>query len=287
MKPPKESSVLIIGLARDVESKIKSEIVNLKTAFSEFLDVQFLILESDSEDCTIEVLENFSRTDSKFKFKSLGSLRFELPDRIDRISFCRAKAQELAKAMFLESDYVVLADLDGVNSLISKEAIGSCWSGPDWDVCTANQKYNYYDIYALRHPLLAPGDCWLEYLEYRKLGVHPMKALSKAVYNRQLHIPQDDNWIEVDSAFGGLAIYEAQTFLSGIYSSRRESGEVVCEHVSFHESLKAKGKRIFINPRLINSEGVRKGRISYRLLFAFKYLISLCSPKLFDRKFIR
>jgi hypothetical protein len=287
MKPPKESSVLIIGLARDVESKIKSEIVNLKTAFSEFLDVQFLILESDSEDCTIEVLENFSRTYSKFMFKSLGSLRFELPDRIDRISFCRAKAQELARGMILESDYVVLADLDGVNSLISKEAIGSCWSGPAWDVCTANQKYNYYDIYALRHPLLAPGDCWLEYLEYRKLGVHPMKALRKAVYNRQLHIPQDANWIEVDSAFGGLAIYEAQTFLSGIYSSRTESGEVVCEHVSFHESLKAKGKRIFINPRLINSEGVRKSRISYWLSFAFKYLISLCSSKLFDRKFIQ
>lgn len=287
MKKPEESRVLIIGLARNIESKIENEIRNLQSAFSDFLDIRFLILESDSDDHTAKRLEEISRLNSNVEFQSLGNLRTEIPNRIDRISFCRTKAQELARAMFANSDYVVVADLDGVNTQVNREAIKSCWDGPIWDVCTANQEHNYYDIYALRHPLLAPHDCWLEYLESRRGGAHPMKALTHAVFSRQVHIPRESKWIEVDSAFGGLAIYKVDAFLAGKYMSRRESGEVICEHVPFHESIKSEGKRLFINPKLVNSAGINKGSFSYKLVFVIKYLVSLFSPEMFDRKFMR
>jgi hypothetical protein len=277
MKPPSHSSILIVGLARNVESIIESEIENLQNAFSDFSNFQFLILESDSDDRTVEVLTRICRVNSRIRFESLGHLRSDIPNRIERISFCRTKAQETAKKLIEEFDYVAVADLDGVNSLINKESVNSCWGEVNWDVCSANQEQNYYDIYALRHKSLAPNDCWLEYLESRRLGVHPMKALTQSVFSRQLHIPMESEWIEVDSAFGGLAIY----------TSRSESGEVVCEHVPFNKSIKSKGMKLFINPRLINSEGIDKGSLNYRFTYAIKYVVSVLSPSLFDRKFIR
>lgn len=285
MRKPEESSLLIIGLARNVESTIRKEVETLKSAFSDFLIVRFLIVESDSNDKTLSELKDLRLIDEKVHFESLGHLSSKIPNRIDRISFCRAKAQEFARSMTVNLDYVVVADLDGVNNLIDKASVRSCWVGSDWDVCTANQEHSYYDIYALRHPELAPGDCWLEYLELRSRGVHPMKALNDAVFIRQVHIPKESKWIEADSAFGGLAIYTVEAFMAGRYMSRRESGEVVCEHVLFHESLRAQGKKLFINPRFINSAGINKGSFSYKLMFLIKYLVSLLSPKLFDRKF--
>ena len=287
MKSPNDSVVLVIGLARNVGSKIENEIVTLQSAFSSFLDVRFLIVESDSNDDTVKVLEKIHRMNSKVEFRSLGHLRAEIPNRIDRISFCRARAQDIARELDGGFDYVAVADLDGVNSQINNEAVSSCWREHKWDVCTANQERGYYDIYALRHASLAPRDCWLEYLELRREGLHPMKALNEAVFVRQVHIPKDSKWIKVDSAFGGLAIYTTEAFLAGRYSSRTLSGEVVCEHVPFHQSIREKGKQVFINPQLINSRGVNKGSISYWFTFAIKYLVSLCSPKLFDRRFIR
>ncbi len=59
-------------------------------------------------------------------------------------------------------------------------------------------------------------------------------------------------WIEVDSAFGGLAIYRREALLGGRYSGVHE-GCAICEHVPLHAELRARGYRIFINPALINA----------------------------------
>jgi hypothetical protein len=72
-------------------------------------------------------------------------------------------------------------------------------------------------------------------------------------------IPEDSDWIEVDSAFGGFAIYRR----SSLADTAAYEG-VECEHVTFHDHIRRNGGRIFINPKLINgvesghSEWVRK-----------------------------
>ena len=67
-----------------------------------------------------------------------------------------------------------------------------------------------------------------------------------------IKLPQDSDWIEVDSAFGGLAIYRREALLSGIYSGKNALGKPICEHVTLHEHIREKGFKIFINPKLIN-----------------------------------
>ena len=69
-------------------------------------------------------------------------------------------------------------------------------------------------------------------------------------------IPQDAEWIEVDSAFGGLAIYRRETLLdvSSRYIGLYKDGIEVVEHVSLHLGIIQNGYKIFINPRLINTD---------------------------------
>jgi hypothetical protein len=190
-----------------------------------------------------------------FDFESLGMLASTIPDRWERIAFCRNRAAELllSDIRLHNCRWVVVADLDGINSEITPQAVISSWSRSDWDVCTANQGAPYYDVFALRHPTWSPNDCWRYEAELIDKGTHPIVAREVAIYSRQKLIPIDAEWVPVDSAFGGLAIYKREFYLLGEYAGKTGNGARTCEHVPFHEDLKAAGARIYINPALINS----------------------------------
>ncbi len=148
---------------------------------------------------------------------------------------------------------MIIADFDGVNRLITDEAVLSCWERNDWDVCTANQRGPYYDVWALRHRDWSPNDCWLQYVFLFQHNVGKRLALFAAVHSRMITISEDSNWIEVDSAFGGFAIYRRSVLEEALYVGLRDDGGEICEHVTFHSQLRAQHRRIFINPKLINA----------------------------------
>jgi hypothetical protein len=213
---------------------------------------KWFIVESDSVDDTKARLEQLQGAVPGFRFTSLGQLQPAIPGRSDRIAHCRNRyLQEIAaETDYRDVDYVVVADLDNVNELISTEAFESCFERDDWDVCTANQRGPYYDIYALRHPVWSPGDCLAQLRLLMRGGLSEWKALFAAVYSKMIRIGEDTDWIPVTSAFGGLAVYRRQVLGSARYNGRDAAGGEICEHVPFHESL---GARIFINPQLINA----------------------------------
>jgi hypothetical protein len=68
-----------------------------------------------------------------------------------------------------------------------------------------------------------------------------------------ISIAENSDWIEVDSAFGGLAVYRRDALDDAEYVGLDELGNELCEHVTFHSILKSKDRRIFINPKLINA----------------------------------
>ena len=69
-KPLSSAKVLVVGLARNCEDEIGREIQKISSAFSEAKTVNFLIIESDSDDKTLIILENLSKNDN-FEFISL------------------------------------------------------------------------------------------------------------------------------------------------------------------------------------------------------------------------
>jgi hypothetical protein len=253
--PLERSEVLIVGVARNCSRTLSRDIARLRSAFSAAQAIKFFIVESDSTDKTVEELDRLSRASEDVMFTSLGSLSGEIPRRAERIAFCRNHYLDeiCSNPRFSSASYVVVADLDGVNSDLNQEAVASCWAaGVDWDVCTANQADFYYDVWALRHPSWCPDDCWEQYRALCDL-VDNNQALEAAVHSRMLHIETGAEPIEVDSAFGGLAIYKRAALLESRYLATQLNGRAVCEHVPLHDAIRRAGYRIFINPALINT----------------------------------
>ena len=78
------------------------------------------------------------------------------------------------------------------------------------------------------------------------------KALWDCVYSRMITIKKSSKWIRVRSAFGGVAIYDTKYLSNATYKGETESGDAVCEHVSFNFGIEAAGGEIYINPDFIN-----------------------------------
>jgi hypothetical protein len=216
-----------------------------------------------------------------FQFLSLGNLRQSIPDRIERIAHCRNAYLDYVRTTSRKFDYVVVADLDGVNNLLTKEKVATCWKFDEWSACTANQTGPYYDIYALRASGWSEMDCWNEARSLYASGMNPVKSWVKAIRDKQRMIPESEDWIEVTSAFGGLAIYKTEAFLEGNYQTFSDDELNVSEHVPFNLKLVASGHKIFINPKLTNfafNEHNDFSRFSRRLKTSFKYLMSLFAP---------
>lgn len=272
MKPLHSSQILVVGAARNCASVVGKEIANLEAAFSDAARLCFFVVESDSDDETLETLESLSREKSNFRYVSLGHLRCRYPKRTERIAVCRNRYLLAIKREvdYASSDYVVVADLDGANSFVSRDAVVSCWTRCDWDVCAANQLGPYYDIWALRHKLWSPNDCWEQSKFLQGFGIQEFWATLASVSARMITIPPSSSWIEVDSAFGGLAIYRRRAIEGALYRGVSGSGSEVCEHVHFHGEIRSRGGKIFINPALIN------GGISEHVIdFSYARLILL------------
>jgi hypothetical protein len=263
-----DKTFLVVGVVRNCARHLRPDVMKLKLALTQNRKLFWLLIESDSTDATLAALEALKNEEPTFNYISLGSLKEDMPLRTVRLAHCRNVYVDQIRTNeeYKDVDYVVVADFDGLNTLISKASIASCFVRDDWDVCTANQRAPYYDIWALRHQDWCANDCWAEYRYLRKFISSDRVAKYVSIFSKMLLIPPESKWIEVDSAFGGLAIYRKRLFSVGIYSGLTHENAPVCEHVAFNKALRAKGYRIYINPKLINaeytehSEPLRNGR---------------------------
>jgi len=262
--------ILVVGTVSNVSKSINQEIYRLKRALSDVKKIRFYLVESDSTDSTISELSILKSTLDNFDFLSLGSLKETIPDRLDRIRFCRNKYIDFIRSCNLENcpTYTIVADLDGMNTAISKTGVKSCFKRLDWDVVTANQTFGYYDILALRKDGWQEAD-WTEEYESAKEAlvlnrINHFKLIRrlrrflyldrlkhKLLYSKMKKIKKNSSWISVNSAFGGLAIYKTEIFHK--YDYEKEFYSIETDHVSLNRKIVRGGGKIFINPLFINS----------------------------------
>lgn len=256
--------IVIAGLARNLENQIIKTCEVLRSAFSMFQEIHWIVIESDSTDATVEKLEDLSCRFDNFKFKSLGSLSQTLNMRTERIAFCRNEYIKILNdnPVYQDCQYVVVADLDGVNDDLTKEAVASCWNNDGWAACAANQAGPYYDIWALKCEDWNSSDCWSQYQFLRKF-LKDDWALLISVVGKMICIDRNNGFIEVDSAFGGLVIYEKKYIVGQKYVGITSNKQEVCEHLNFNAHIRKNGGKIFINPGMINS-GLNEHTIPYQ-----------------------
>ena len=271
-----DATLLVAGTIRNGAASLETSVFRLSNALSRFKRVMWLLVESDSSDETIGKLTELSGRYSDFKFVSLGSLSADFPKRTERLAYARNIYLEefQLNPRYRDCNYLVVADLDGVNNLISQEGIDSSWEMGEDATITANQSGPYYDIWALRHPLWSPNDCWSELEFFKSKYKWPESALKKSVLSRMIKIDREQSPIEVLSAFGGMAIYPRNSLSEAKYVGLDPTGREVCEHISISQKIRENGYKVFINPKMINTKYTEfsiEKKFSRKMIRIFRY----------------
>jgi hypothetical protein len=251
MKPVHTSNILVCGTARNVAPKLKPFLSVMDKCLSGFRAVDYLICESFSSDDTKSVLSDIASMRHDFNFFT----DLEVPEnesrRTVRIASARNQLLSYVKVYGAKYDFIIMADLDGVNRDLRRHSIESCWAISDWDMVSASQPLKYYDIWALRAKGWVESDWWEE---FKRLSatISKKRAYRITLTSKMRSIRRSSEPIAVESAFGGLAIYTREAFISGSYRGTDSTGKEICEHVPFHNDLITKGYKLYINPRLVN-----------------------------------
>jgi len=262
--------VLLVGTISNVSSVLEIELKRVLNALSYFPEVDIFLVESDSSDSTLQTLNSLSKRMLNLSFTTLGTLSPNIPNRIERLRYCRNTYVEYIRSKYSKEnlDYVIVADLDGMNSKINKVGVSSCFQNEiTWDACFSNQLGGYSDIYALRCKNWQDGDCFAElqnktdtfmshfnsdlFFKDLRIFIYKNRIRNSVIYSKMRRIPKSFPWIKVHSAFGGFGIYKAAIFFDYNYDSRNRSGALVSEHVDLH--LKIADSKLYINPALINA----------------------------------
>jgi hypothetical protein len=206
-------------------------------------------MENDSKDQTFEMLKQDAGK-GRLKIHTTKGLDEIFRTRTERLSYCRNYMLEASKEM--EYDYYVVADLDGVFKEIREESFLSCFKYDCWVGCFPVSKNKYYDLWALRHPYLMPGDF------DRRMNQLP-NALGNENAQRMIAVPlrnidfsKSKGWLEVESAFGGFGLYKGVAYRQARYSGH-DNNQEICEHVVLHKAMRSEQSRLYINPEFILS----------------------------------
>jgi len=265
--------ILLVGTVSNVAKTIEKELRIVLNALSLFESVEVFLVESDSMDQTSETLERIHLNDNNIKYISLGELRESIPNRIDRLRYCRNQYVKFIRDNYQNKvwDFVAVADLDGMNSKLTVKSIKTCFiNSPHWDGVMANQKHGYYDLLALRAEGWMENDCFelLNELKHNEIPFSKKRSRFlnffsefnyydnlryRAIYSKMFKIDPASAWIRVKSAFGGFAIYKTELFISYTYDHVQINGKSTIDHVDFNLKCSNNKAIFYVNPSLINS----------------------------------
>ena len=239
--------VFVVGAVRNVGKSISSTIADIQRFCGVTQVHSWLFVESDSTDATLEALDYLAVRIPGLKFHSLGHLRSSVPERVLRIAMARQFALDRIRNEIEPEDVVIVADCDGLTrSLVRNDLTRTLQLMGKYSAITANSIGRYYDILALR----AKG--WVEddYRERRSRLMSSGQSFASAHFQSLVSkqkVVSGRHAFEVDSAFGGFAIYAGSAYLCSNYQI---TSGLECEHVHFNRRLRSHGHRICIDPEL-------------------------------------
>jgi hypothetical protein len=268
-----ELNILVVGTISNAEKMMIKDFKKLSKSLNFTNKISYLLIESDSQDDTVNSLQELKNINDNFEYISLGNLKHNIPNRINRIRYCRNKYVDYIRENFANSkwDIVIVVDLDGMNRAISKKKIlSSLKKEMDWDIVTSNQKFGYYDLLALRAAgwvendifgtlklrrlnLSVPKYSGGKYLKFIKYFNYYDNFRKELIYSNMIRIGKKSPWIPVKSSFGGLAIYNPNVFKYFNYGEEFDLIPIQSEHVDLHLKCNENGFIHYINPYMINS----------------------------------
>ena len=281
------TSILVTGIARNVARILPRELKRIEKALENIFEIVFfLVIESDSIDNTKQVLENTKNKKNNFNYKSLGKVESAMPNRIERLAFCRnTYVREIREnELYKNIDFIAVVDFDIRNNRLNLGGLKKLINENNWSAIFANQTGVYYDIYALRKKGWVENDCFEDYKKF-SLDMNPQAAKELAIWSKMKKIKKNLPLIPVNSAFGGLGIYRKNVFINFDYSFSREQLHE-SEHVSLHRKIIDSNGLLFIAPNITNFSWGAHNLSSFKL---FRMLDQASNRKGFKiiRSFVR
>lgn len=256
----KSKSIIVCSIVRNAEKGLRRNIPTVKALCRLFGDYHVVVYENDSTDGTKEVLREWmaedgehveallNDTDPAKTIPSASAVKvnpFFSRKRIEKMVALRNRYLEHVESRGWTADYLMVVDLDVAQ--ISLEGILTSFVpiAPAWDAVTAygystspSLQRRYHDTYALV-----------------KQGEQGVAQTEKSIHDAALDFAAvlgKGEWMRVDSAFGGLAIYRFECVRGLRYEvmdNDDERVEVRCEHQSIYKQMCSRGfGRIYVNP---------------------------------------
>lgn len=260
----KKLKVAITSLYRNSSENVEENMHHIKELSSHFGEIEFYCAENNSIDNTYELIKNHS--------KQLNSVIFKIDDLDERFNLRTERLAYLHNLLIKQIsnvDYVITVDSDGILKDFKVDGLLSCfeYDWNSWDMMGANSNQRYYDIWALRSKEL-DYDCWDMVYHKTQMGMSRDEAIENYVRRFQVNIPKTEALIQVESCFGGLAVYKFSSIKNCLREGKKldcdckkhkvkgKCIEEVCEHVAFHKQMiRMNNAKLFINPNMmVNSQ---------------------------------
>jgi hypothetical protein len=252
---PESLRVVLVGCARDCGAYMQpvfrniSRIINMP-CISEW---KMVLFENDSKDETLAMLKEFQQI---AKERMVVLCEKDLDNRYgyktERMSYARNCIMEEIEGELGDFDILINIDMDDACSMeLQTESLSSALQlvhTGEWG-CVSFGRKQYYDMWAWRSAAVSTENCWADDPHYESMSNHARvqgvirPAIEAALAQQQAGAP-----LEVDSAFGGFAVYSASAIRGCRYHHFDDAGEFDCEHVAFHRHMKANGARIGVLP---------------------------------------
>jgi hypothetical protein len=245
----RDFNVIFAGTVRNCEKYIKDVLNHIENCGKKFKNYAVVIYENDSNDNTRAILNDNKKSNYHYIFED------GITENRRTMRLANGRNKVLDKINQLNSDthydYLIVLDMDDINySGTFVDSIDSCfkYNLNDWDVLSGNQTGQYYDIWALRKRDVIDYD----FMRERKTADTKKNAEIEHILG---HTHFDKNGLlEVDSAFGGIAIYKLSAIQQCRYVGEYyDDGSENCEHVEFHKCIKKNGGKLFINTEFYTS----------------------------------
>ena len=260
MKPIHEQTLIICGIVRDAEKGLRRNIPVINAICRQLKDFRIIIYENDSRDQTKDLLRAWHQQDEQRihvslnntdptrtipKAATVGCNPFFSKKRIEKMASLRNHYMEYIDSRQWTADYLMVVDMD-VAQLRLNGILNTLQAPFEWDAVAANGystspslRRRYHDTYALT--LYGDNSPQTE----KKIKSHAAR-LGK--------LKPGDAWMRVDSAFGGLALYNFQAVKGLRYTALPNNDprvEVKCEHVSIYTQMRQRGcTHFYINPAM-------------------------------------
>lgn len=266
-----EGKAVFAMLVRDCERYLPAVLRNIERVSGLFSECGYVFVENDSQDSSRRILDEWCGQRPRAQVIDMAGLSRRYRPRTIRLAVARNAYLQAIKDQFADFDTMIVMDGDDINEQDADlDAIAGALqylkASPSCAGVFANQLQEHYDVWAFRHPQLLPGDIWEEVADRVITGrVSDQVAASEVFAKRHLSFPADAPPLDVESGFGGFAIYRMSSVRANSrpYVGFKEKfipspagtlrwGWQTCEHVSFHAGFRDNGERLVLMPGLVN-----------------------------------